>query len=617
MKIPRPGRPAALALALVMALAGAAAEPARADVLYTSVIDVADDGGGADLADLLRRASILATLAEQPPAALSGLERRIDADRQRLDAALRSEGYYDGAVAARLDPSVSPAQVTITVTPGPRYGLAAPRLGGDADRLDGLTAAELLAALDLPAGGPARAGDVLGAETRLLDRLRRGGYPFAAIERRVVVDHDRRVMEPAFTIAAGPLARFGPTQVEGAAAADVSETLILGRLPWRPGDRYAPELLDKARKDIAALGVFDAVSVVLADGRTPPSDGVVPVTVRTAPRLRRFIGASAVYSTADGLGLKGWWGHRNLLGGAERLRIEGEAAQLGQRTAEAGGLNRTDFTLGASLEVPDFLVPQQSLTLALRGVSENPVAYQRRAQIASARLERRLDERWTVQGAVEQEIAWVQTNDADYHVAMLGLPLAAGWDGSNDLLDPTDGARLSADLALWTPLAGHHAAGFVIAGAGARLYRDLTGDGWAVLAARLEGAMIVARDLSDVPPHRRLYAGGGGSVRGFARQMAGPRDAWGDPTGGLSRIDGGVEMRLKTTDVISIVPFFDAALVSRRSVGGYDDGVRAGAGLGMRYHTGFGPLRVDVATPLNPSGNDDRWRLYISFGQAF
>lgn len=603
-----------LAAGAVLAQDPPAAPNHAAQTAATAYAVVFDDAGlDGETADLLRRASNLTALADQPPETAAGLDRRIAADKARLESALRSQGYYAAAVGISADMAAKPIALRISAAPGPRYKFGATRLEWAPAPAESDLAEVAAKAAKLPDGDPALAAKVLAAQEELLAALRAAGYPFAAVDRQAVVDHDRKIMETSFVARPGPAARFGATTLAGDSG--VADGLILGRIPWREGDRYRPDLLDKARKDVAALGTFDGVAAIpdLSQGAA----GVVPVTVRAEPRLRRFIGASALYSSDEGFGVRAWWGHRNLFGGAERLRVDFATARLGTSTVKAGGLDKTDFQLGAQLEVPDFLVRGQNLQLYFRAVSENPAAYTRRGQLAGVGLERRFSERLTGKLAVEQDASFVETNTTDYRVALVGVTGAAAWDSSDNPLDPTRGYRLTAELGAWTPFAGSGAKAFGLASVEGRAYHDLFGDGDAVLAGRLGLASLTAQKLSDVPPHRRLYAGGGASVRGYAAQMAGPRDALGDPTGGLSRIDAGAEVRVKVAESIGVTPFIDAALVGDSSLGGFDDGVRAGAGLGVRYYTDFGPLRADLAFPFGRESNDSLLQLYISFGQAF
>lgn len=583
--------------------------PAAQGVPYAVTLTGVEDA----LEGVLRETSSLVSLQEDPPPSLLGLERRASQDRERLQTALRSAGYYDARLDIAIDDSRTPVAVTVTVQTGPLYRFRSVTLGtADGAPLPGPAIAP--ATIGLAPGEPALAPAVTGAQSRIIDSLRARGYGFAQVtDRRVVVDHGDRSMDVTYTVAPGPLVRFGETRIDG--LKDVKESLIRGRIPWTAGDVFDPRKLDQARTDIAALGTFDLTRVTLAE--RPGPDGVTPVEVTLEERLARFIGFGATYSTSEGLGLNAYWGHRNLFGGAEQLRVTAELGRLVGGDSSASGLDKTDLRLGVEFRKPDFLSPKQTLLASFGVVTDNPPAYEREAAIVAVGLERPLFDGLTVSYGVTSEAARTVTNDRTYRTALFGVPLAARYDGSDSLLNPTRGYRLSLAVTPWTPVGGDTDSPFVTTNLIGSAYHDIRGDGNYVLAGRIGLGSTAGAGLSEVPPDKRFYAGGGGSVRGYGFQQVGPRDRAGDPTGGRSLFEAGLEMRIKVTETIGVVPFLDAGAVYDRAFPDMSEPLKLGAGVGLRYYTDFGPLRVDVGVPLNREPEDDRWQLYISLGQAF
>ena len=137
-----------------------------------------------------------------------------------------------------------------------------------------------------------------------------------------------------------------------------------------------------------------------------------------------------------------------------------------------------------------------------------------------------------------------------------------------------------------------------------------------ILAGRVSAGTIVGADLFDIPPQRRFYVGGGGTLRGYNYQSASPRDARGNIIGGRSFFTASAEARIKVTDTVGIVPFVDMGSAFRSEVPDLGD-LRYAVGLGLRYYTGIGPVRFDVAVPLNPQKGDGDYGIYLSLGQAF
>ena len=138
-----------------------------------------------------------------------------------------------------------------------------------------------------------------------------------------------------------------------------------------------------------------------------------------------------------------------------------------------------------------------------------------------------------------------------------------------------------------------------------------------MLSARTRIGSIIGQETDELPANKRFYSGGGGSVRGYEFQSIGPEDDKGDPTGGRSVLEVSGEVRLRVTEDIGLVPFIDGGTVSEQPFPDFDERFLWAGGLGLRYFTGIGPLRLDVAFPINGRDSDDIFQFYISLGQAF
>jgi translocation and assembly module TamA len=560
------------------------------------------------LRELLEGTTTLFRLNEQPPPSPIGLRRRADADRERIQTALRSVGFYDGKVEIEVDTSVEPAKVNVAVTPGPVYTfdrITVAGAGGVALEGAPITASDL----GIQVGEAALAARVVDAESRATNRLGERGFAFARIaERRAVVDHETRTMDVTYIIDPGPLTRYGDVSVQGLDR--VTEQLVRNRIPWKPGEEYRPEEIEDARLSISNLGVFSSVRVGL--DREPGPDGVTPVTVTVAERPRRVIGAGFSYSTEDGLATNAYWGHRNLFGGAEQFRVSATLARIGENDP-----TDIEVRLNTNFRKPDFLMLNQALILDATLLRERPDAYDRDAVVLSALLERKLSDALTVSGGVTLEQSSVTDNlGGTIDSTLFGVPLHVSYDGTNDLLDPTRGFRTDLLVTPYKQIGGQGSI-FSIARITNSAYYDFAGDGRFVAAGRFSLGSVFGSSTADIPADKRFYAGGGGSIRGYGFQDVGPRDALGEPTGGRSLIEVGAEMRIKITDTIGIVPFIDGGNVYDSPTLDFSEELRWGAGIGARYYTAFGPLRVDVAVPLDKRPGDSSWQLYISIGQAF
>ncbi len=449
---------------------------------------------------------------------------------------------------------------------------------------------------------------ILDAEQALVLELERDGHPFAKVSgREVVADHARGLLDVSLELEAGPVAPFGQTAVDGAESVD--SQFIARMAGIRQGEQYDPEELAAAEKRLRALEVFSSVTV--RGSESVSGDGSVPVEVTVAERKHRYLGVGATYSSTDGGGLEAYWGHRNLFGRAEKLRIEGSVSSLGT-TGQA-----KDMTWrGAALfEKPGVLGPASKFVSRLEVEQENPDAYRRFSVEAAAGITYELTPQQTVSAGVNVEYARLTDSfNVDLETITVALPLEYVRDTRDSKLNPTSGTRLSLLVEPTYEING--GATFVKLRAEASAYRALDADKRFVLAGRVAAGTIYGASLASVPANRRFYAGGGGSVRGYGYQDIGPVNAAGQPTGGRSLIETSAEIRIGVTDTIGLVPFVDAGLVSASETFSGAK-FKAGAGIGVRYSTPFGPLRVDVAVPLNKDATDPDYGIYAGIGQAF
>ncbi|WP_231639244.1 autotransporter assembly complex protein TamA [Sphingomonas profundi] len=540
------------------------------------------------------------------------VQARADEDVKLIERLLRSEGYYDGLAVATVDPvGDAPGQVAVTIaaTPGDRYAL-----GAIETRLDDPNAQPLTrAALGLKTGDPIVAAAIETAEANVALRLPEQGYPFVAVGARdVLLDDATHRGDYTLPVTAGPRSSFGALRAAGDPVFAVDHLAIFPR--FKAGELYDSRKVDDLRQALVATSLFQSVAVEPVRTGTINPDGTeaVDLLVRQAKGPWRSLAASAGYGTGEGIKLTGSWTHRNLFPPEGALTVEAVAGTQQQsvgttfRRSNAGRRDRT-FQANASVARQRFdAYDAETASLAASLARTSTPIWQKK---------------WTYSIGTEL-IATRETrnvaNDTDrtrstYLIA--ALPLQLGYDGSDSLLDPTRGFRVSGRL---SPEAQRRGGGGGFDGYARMLletsaYFPATGS--IVLAGRARLGSIVGATRDSIAPSRRLYAGGGGSVRGFGFQELGPKDANNDPLGGRSLTEFAVEARYRFGN-FGIVPFFDAGRVGEGSTPSLS-GLRYGAGIGGRYYTNFGPMRVDIATPINRQPGESKVALYISIGQAF
>ncbi|MGI6247011.1 MAG: autotransporter assembly complex protein TamA [Pseudochelatococcus sp.] len=606
--------------------------PVPDGVTYAVSFDIPDDSA----ATKLREVSDLERLRRQLPSGAIGLVARANADKGRLISALEALGYYNGRVditlagapldspdaARRIEAArpTGPVPVRIAVTPGKRYTF------GRFALIDAATQRPLPSpdweALGLRAGDPAVSSAVLSAEAALVSRFRDEGYARARVPgRRATVDHARLVMDLVFHVDTGPKARFGPVTVSGTERLDPA--FIKDRVPFNEGDVFSPEPIARLRRELGAYDVFESVRIVEADYLT--ADNELPIEVRVSERLPRFVGFGAKYSTTEGPAANVYWGHRNLFGGAERLRLEAQVSGADVDTvngrSRATTMDKLGYKVSASFLKPGIFTVKDDLVAEVAALKEITETYTRQGFIGSVGVRRKFSDELTGQIGLDVERAryTAPTNtsytDSGWYT-LVGVPAQLAYDNTGDKLNPTRGVRLSGKVTPYPSFLGS-TVGMTKLDVTASGYLPLDDAARYVLAGRVRVGSTVGAELDEIPPPHRFFAGGGGSVRGYDYQSLGPTDPAGVAIGGRSLFEGSAEVRAKVTDTIGVVVFADAGMAFRSSMPEFDETLRYSAGLGLRYYTGIGPIRLDVARGLNRERGDPPYGLYISLGQAF
>lgn len=552
-----------------------------------------------DLYDLLKSSSQLFSLIDRQPATIASLERRAQSDLARLGEALRSEGYYDASLSYHMERNKTPIPVRIDVVPGPRYTLRGFAIAYEKSPPEA-AAQPSLGDIGIKLGMPARAPDVRAAERKAVAVLQDRGYPFAkSAGLKATVDHTTHAMTVNLAVDAGPRATFGPLRI--GALKSVKEDYIRRIADWHEGAVFDERKLDSVRAALNGTGLFSSVTITKA--AQLDKDGRLPVTVDVIDGPHRSIGAGLRYSTDIGFGADVFWENRNFFHRNETLGVTVTGAQIEQ----SGKIN---------FRKPAFLQLNQAL-LANAGVSnQNTDAYDQQNVAGTVSLERPLFEKWKGTAGVTASYDFLKDSEGQQQVQLFGLPLTATRATVDNPLNPTRGALI--DLAA-TPYIGSssQALRFLRMTGNGSTYYAIDKEKRYILAGRMKLGSILGESAASLPADKRFYAGGGGSVRGYAYQKVGPLDENRSPLGGKSLLELSTELRIRVTEKIGLVPFIDGGAVSAQPYPDFRDGMQWAGGLGLRYFTGFGPLRLDVATPINPRPGDGVIEFYVSFGQAF
>jgi translocation and assembly module TamA len=614
------GRPAfGLCLTVVLLVSGTlrAADP----VTYT--VTLAPTGNPA-LDSALGGTSQLAALRKSAPAGPFALVARARADIGRLQTAMDSFGYYQAKITVTIDgiglddpgltdklaslPADGKAKVEVGIDKGPLFHLRRVTL-------DGQVPAPAAAAFKLQSGDHAVASPVLQAGEALLSALQEQGYALAKVDPPVATEIPaEHALDVSFHVVTGPRVDLGPIAITGLKR--MNERYVRRRLLLHEGQLFQPSKIEAAREDLASVGVFSGIKISAA--KKLDAAGEIPLRVDVSERKRHAVTFNIAYSTDLGGSAGVTWSDRNLFGNAEQLNLTGDITGLGGSADKGIG-----YLAKAQFLKPDFYHRDQTFEFDVEGLKQDLDSYNQTAVIAGPVLRRKLSQEWTVSIGLTgtQERILQEGVSRDY--TLLAVPVTGTFDNTHvatPLDDPLHGIRATLIATPTESLSGQSST-FVILQGQASTYVDLSHlgiskPGRTVLAFHgLVGSAQGATDF-ELPPDQRFYGGGSGTVRGFKYQSIGPQFADQNPVGGTTIDAGTIELRQRVWGNFGAAAFLDAGQVATSSTP-FSGRLVEGAGIGIRYYTPIGPLRIDFAVPITSEPGGDSFELYLGLGQAF
>jgi translocation and assembly module TamA len=594
----------------------------------------------------LTATSDLESLRKTAPVSPFGLIARARSDEDRLKTVLESFGYYQSRVVTTIDdialdapelgehlsaiPKGTDARVAIRFDLGPLYHLRRVDIDGDVP-------AAARAAFNLATGDPAVATAVLNAGARLLTALREEGYAFAKVDEPVAYeDATEPVLDVRFHVEPGPTVNIGEISFEGLKR--LHESVLRKRLRLHKGEPYRSSVVERARKDLLSIGALAAIEVHL--GTVADASGGVPVTFVIRERPRHAVAFNTAYSSDLGGSLGTTWTDRDVAGGAQQLALAGTLLGLGGKATTALGYNTS-----AKYTLPDFWTRDQTLQFGIGAIKQSLIAYDQRAVTAGITLTRKLSTIWTASVGVataKEEVLQYELDVADQvnrDYTLIMLPLTVTYDTTDlgsALDDPTHGMRNSVSFTPTRSISDQSAT-YLISQLKLAAYFDVARPfggtpGRSVLAMRALVGLAQGAGEYSLPPDQRFYGGGSGTIRGYEYQSVGPlfttppnsaNPGEQVPLGGTAIIAGSLEFRQRIGSNFGAAAFVDGGQVSA-SLKPLPDIFRIGVGVGVRYYTPIGPVRVDFAVPTHARNlpasqqyDEPAFQVYVGLGEAF
>lgn len=551
----------------------------------------------------LRSSSNLIALRRKQPSSLNALRFRAESDLPDLIRILHAHGYLEAEVDVKIEDRYPDYQVLILLRPGPLYRIEKYQidlkgnLPGEIVRCPRLT----LPNIGIELGDAADTKKILDSELCALRLLAECGYPLAAIgNREIVADGRTKRVKVYLTIDAGPLSHFGEVSIEGNVS--VKAPLIEQQIRWCEGDIYESSLVECTQEGLMETGLFS--SVYITHNETLNADGQLPMCIEVCETKHRSISIGASYQTTYGAGATFGWENRNVGGLGRKMLLQADIAQRGH-----SGI--------ASFLIPNFYRIGQNYIIQAQAAHESIKPYRMQSYSLLNRFDRQVNDTFFFSAGAKLEYMLVSNSVDNGNFLLVEAPLFFRWTNVEDFLNPLGGARLE----YWGVPAVNikDTSDFYYSQTVAlSTYLPLLRDDRLILAQKITFGTIFSNGIGAVPVPKRFFGGSEDHLRGYKYYTVSPLDENDKPIGGRSAIFYSIEPRLRLTDSIGVVPFFDLGNVYLDTWPTFKGKWRKSAGIGLRYFSFIGPLRLDLAFPLNRrEGIDPHWWIFVSLGQTF
>jgi translocation and assembly module TamA len=572
-----------------------------------------------ELLDVLKTQATLIKLEKRPITVRSGLVKRAERDVEQFTKVLAAHGYFAGHVSFVLDEAHSPILVKFKINPGLHYKVSHITLlsPNDVSVMKNQTVALTSDVVGVEVGDYVNLSKIHAGKERIKKYFQHIGYPFVEVsEPEAIINHEKAELQIIYRLQTGLIARIVDTKIDG--LTHLCPDFVKNRVLWQSGQKYDQYKIDKTKRKLIETGLLSTVTIT-PEKSLEPKDGSeeekVVMRVKASEGAPRAFGVGARFATSEGVGGHLAWDHNNLKRNGEHL---GFSLNSSKRETKAR----------AAYDISDFLSPRQKWMNEISAVRERTRAYVGRTYNIGTRIQRPFGDHFKGSVGLIGEVGRIRRENTTYNTHLLGFPGELKLDASDDLLNPTRGARVDGRI---TPYVGklNTSPGMTITQGNVSAYLPFMtneiGESRGVLAGFVKGGSIFIKSLDFVPPNKRFYAGGGGSVRGYGYQMLGPLDSQNIPLGGRSLAEVGTELRIKTTETLGFVTFLEGGSVTASKAPDFrGKNMLWGAGVGFRYYSTVGPIRVDLAFPLKRrrvigcgKAIDAPFQFYISVGQAF
>ncbi len=548
--------------------------------------------------ETVKDATFLTTLKKKKPISINALRYRAESDIPDILKALHSHGYYDASAQIQIVEEGDEVDVFVMIEPGPIYTIGSFEV---TVTTNGSPQPSLpLDALGIQLGTSANAVKIIDAELKSLTLLSECGYPLAhVLDRKIIADYKTKKVAVHLSIEAGPLTYFGDTTIYG--SPHIKKKLFENKMAWKTGEVYDTRHVETTQKKLLDTGLFS--SVIISHDEAPNGEKQLPMRIEATETKHKSVNVGASYQTFFGPGLTFGWENRNVSG-------------LGRTLSLKGDVTARTHTGTATFFVPDWWKVDQDYVFQAQAMQESIYTYHQQSYNLTQRLERRIDTQYRVSIGLKLERLFV-TNSVDNGMfSLIEVPLYFRFSSANHLLDPTKGQTLIVKV---MPVMNfsHFDHYYLETFVSYAFYKQVTPTNFFVIANLIMADSIWSSHLGSVPVPKRVLGGTDEDLRGYRYKTVSPLDGH-KPIGGRFGLFYTLEGRFRISRTIGLVPFFDIGQVSLSSFPKWDQKWYKSAGIGFRYFTFLGPIRLDLAFPLDRRHDiDSKYRILVSIGQTF
>lgn len=544
-----------------------------------------------DALKTVKGAAFLTTLKKKKPISINALRFRAESDIPDILKSLHAHGYYDATADVQVVSEGEEVDVFVMIQPGPCYTITS-------FKVTGFPLAETPPeTFGISLNSRMNAIQVLNAEQKILTLLSDYGYPLAKIlDRQMIADYNTKTISIEFSVEPGELCEFGSLSFAG--APHVKRKLFKNKISWKEGATYDDRLVETTQKKLLDTGLFSSI-LITHEG----TNKKLPMRIEATETKHKNINVGASYQTFFGPGLTFGWENRNV-------------SRLGRTLSFKGDVTRETHSGTVLFFVPDWWKVDQDYVLQAQALQESLFAYHERSYHLTNRIERRIDTKYRVSVGLKVERLFVTDSVDNGMFTLVEAPLYFRFSSANDLLDPTKGATLELKT-IPSVNFSHLQKYYLFSSLSYAFYIPVGSTNLFTLAQHVVVDWILSAHLGAVPVPKRILGGSDDNLRGYHFQTVSPLHGH-KLIGGRFGLFYTIEGRFRASRTIGIVPFMDLGYVELPSFPKWNQKMYKSAGIGLRYFTFLGPIRLDVAFPIDRRKHiDSKYRFLISIGQTF